>query len=1333
MFGIGLNLKSRVSGGAQVVGYYTLSSSRYVSAIQIVVKSDTDECKEMIRLIPVYEQQLAGTYPIVWDGLDYLGNNVIATNDYEANVLHSNITYDYYIIGSNSTLKHGPSTFRGYSPNIGIFWAGNKTYLNHSWDEGQNIKGAYVDKSVDIKTQLNLGYGGTTRFSGAAFEYGCKVPGKDIVILGGENSAQGYEGDNIIYAYNSSTDAALTFANGSTYNAGLTSYSVLYQGAEKISGITASNGFCYVTFDATDTVRIYRIGTTGSPDGTLERTDTTTTIDASWDAPIVFAQSFDNSGSGERIWAMNKTTSQVFKLTVNGTTGALTSGALTTNFGSGYKVALAVNNTDHTLAVIIGVGYQQIRFFDISAANPSGSSFQTFGTAGGMEQGNANCSVVTNTKFVFWDNSTGIDKGTQRGFIGWSEDGEFWVGDTGNERTLRFTYTYSSTYSFTYVDQIDQIGAVYNNTINLTDPTEVYIKGKRYTVDLTTGAYTLTHNYLPQMSFNNINGRDMIFKVTNYSTVDGVKKIAILLDYSTLPPAPTYPLVQFTDDGIVPLLANMADTGMYLLPSLDENFTLTQIYSASYAVGQQPIIRQKYLNYSSPNFSLSGYTTITTLDPIISGGIETENGNTSFSGLLGSGNILLGNVNKDSNVDFQIELSNSSGVKKWRSVTKTSRIDEGGAGYTGHQGQIPPPNWLEAANGVNDIADRMWGKGDFWAFTANYEDYKGKQGNYLYLGHKIGIPIKLIGTNRWKSEAIEDHGIEADGNCQFFEAVYADSDTLVVVASSEGGHAGSQLRVIKGLSGITIAKVNVAPPTYETVRGTRQLLELSAVDIFSNTTYLALSEAQSANFKVETNIMWADREKPDLHIYSVAGGNNTRYVRDTIHPTRDASLKHWELAFNLNFMGHAASESTSFPGAFVRILDNSSKVIALLGIGLVGSTYSVFANNTVIFSTTDANDLNNYLFDFNEGLIKTNSLGCEITFGNEPTVYVAYYDPTCTWNNPTYIDLGCETKTGGSGTGSISARQELDYYDTQVADAAPILLSAETITSTQVRLTFDSAVDASILGFSLTEDGSSLAISSISGGYNLCDLTVASMSVGTDLLLNYNSSTGDTVNADNVELVTFSNYLVTNNVVPVSFSVTHNSTFGGNGFNLDYSSSAFTTVSGQTIDVPIWTFFYSAVITSVTDLAGNTYTKIADDVFGHCVWRSENVGAYTNNIVTINLSGYGSAGAHVIVSTGLVTSSSVESPVDIATSAGNTTVTSGTITTAQANEVLFAYSYGGTPWTPPTGFTDLGTDANNRVNASYKVLNVTFSGTITSTTVGDTTDKTLITVKSKLA
>jgi hypothetical protein len=1318
-------------GTPAVVGYYTLSSSRYVSAIQIVVKSDIDECKEVIRMIPVYEQQAAGTYPIVWDGLDYLGNDVIATNDYEANVLHSNITYDFGDLGSNATTNHGPSGFRGYSPNVGIFFAANKVYFNHSWDEGQNIKGCYVDKDVDIKTQLNLGYGGTTRFSGPAFEYGCKVPGKDIVILGGENSAQGYEGDNIVYAYNSSTDVALTFANGSTYNGGLTTYSVLYQGAEKISGITASNGFCYVTFDATDTVRIYRIGTTGSPDGTLERTDTTTTIDADWDAPMVFAQSFDNSGYGERLWAMNKTTSEIFKLDVNGTTGELTSAAHTITFGSGYKVALAVNNIDHTLAVIIGAGYQQIRFFDISAANPSGSTIQTFGTAGGMEQGNANCSVVTNTKFNFWDNSTGIDKGTPRGYIGWSDDDEFWVGDTSNRRTLRFTYTYSTVYSFTYVDHVDQIGAVYNPNINMMDATECYIMGMRFTIDINTGAYTLTHNYLPQMSVDNVNGRDMINKVTNYVSSTGTKRIAIINDYSGIPYL--FPLVELTDSGIVTLMANFADTGTANLgDNIDADFTYRRIDAASYSVGQPYDLEVQTLDEAAGVWTKSAWTTEAS-GTIEAGDTQSEDGNTSYYGKIGSGNFIFANFNINGSTNYMVELSNPSGVKKWRSVQRTTKVDEAGVGYTGSQGQIQPPNFFEVGNGVNDIAYKLVAIDDFWFVSANYEDYKGKQGNYCYIGYKNGIPLKLIGTNRWKTEAYEDHAPEADGNCQFFQIVKYDNDTYVGNFSSEGGHAGSQIRIIKGFNSVSVITVNVAPPTYETVRGTRQLLELSAVDIFSNTTYLALSEAQSADFKVETNIMWADREKPDLHIYSTAGGNNTRYVRDTIHPTRDASLKHWELAFNLSFMGHSAAESTSFPGAFVRILDNSSKVIALVGVGLVGFTYSVFANGTVIFSTTDLNDLNNYLFEFNEGLIKTNSLGCQITFGNEPTVYVDYVDPTCDWNNPTYIDIGCETKTGGTGTGSISVRQELDYYDTQVADAAPILLSAETITSTQVRLTFDSLVDASELGFSLTEDGSPLTISSISGSYNVWDLTVASMSVGTDLLLNYNSATGDTVNGDNIELVTFTNpFVVTNNVVPVSFAITHNSTIQGTGFNLDYSSGTFNTVAGQTIDVPTWTYAYLD-ITSVTDLAGNTYVNIGDDTSGHSVWRAENVGAYTNNVVTINLSGFGAASAHIIVSSGLLTSGSVESPVDIATSTGSISVTSGTITTLQANEVLMVYSYGGTPWTVPSGFTDLGSDTNNQVNAAYKVLNTTFSGTLTATTVGDTSDKTLITVKSKLA
>lgn len=1320
MLGVGLNLKPRFIGGQAVVGYYTLGSSAYVSEIVIAKPSDTDEIKQVYKLIPVFEQQAAGTYPIVWDGLDYEGNTI--SSDYKAYVVTSNITYDYYILGSNATTKHGTGCFRGYSPNVGIFFASNKVYFNHSWDEGQNIKGAYVDKSVDIKTQINLGYGGNTKFSGPAFEFGCKVPGKDIVILGGENSAQGYEGDNIVYAYNSSTDAALTFANGSTYNGGLTTYSVLYQGSEKISGITASNGFCYVTFAATNTVRIYRIGTVGSPDGTLEDTKTTTTINASWSNPIVFAQSFDDSTHGERIWAMNKSTSQVFMLSVNGTTGAITYGTLTMNFGLGYKVSLAVNNSNHTIAFIIGAGYQQIRFFDISAANPSTSAFQTWGTAGGMEAGNTDCAVVTNTKFGFWDNSTGIDKGTPRGYIGWSDDGEFWIGDTSNRRTLRFTWTYSSTYTFTYVDQVDQIGAVYNPNINMNNATECYIMGMRYTIDLDTGGYTLTHNYLPQMSVDNVNGRDMINFVSSLSTEDGVKRMAIINDYSTTPP--TFPLVELTDDGIVATaVTNMADTGTYI-GSVNEDFTMFRIDAASYSVGQPYNLDHKDLSYSGGVWSKSAWITDAS-GTIEAGDTQSESGNTSYYGKIGNGSFAFANFDKDGNTNYMIELSNSSGVKKVRSVQRTTKVNEGGAGYTGSQGQIPPPAWFEVGNGVNDIAYKLVTLGDFWFTSANYEDFKGKQGNYCYIGYKNGSPIKLLGTNRWKTEAYEDHAVEADGNCQFFHVSRHDSDTIVGNFSSEGGQAGSQIRVMKGFASISIKACNIVAPISPIVRGTRQLLELSAVDIFSNTTYLNLSEVQSADFKVETNIMWPDREKPDLHIYSTAGGNHTRYVRDTIHPTRNASMKHWELAFDVNFMGHSAAESTSFPGAFVRVLDNSSKIIALIGVGVVGFTYSVFANNTVIFTTTDLNDLNNYLFDFNSGYIKTNSLGCEISFGNEDTIFVDYVDPTCTWNYPTSIDVGCQTKTGGTGMGSISVKQELDYYDTITADAAPTISSFETFTGTKLRVTSNQAINLNASGWTLKANGSTVAINSVTKiAPNIWDLNNDGIAYGQTVTISYNSATGSTLNADNVELVSFTDVSVTNTVPNASLTRGANISVIGSGTVIDVDLPSFNCIAGNPmlLFTRIPTFLN---VNEISDTAGNTLSggdwvldKTYSSSMGFRVYRCQNPLGNANNVVNVQYTGYNYKPTAFLIQNG-GTLGALDTTAE-GVSAGSNSVTSSAYTTGQANTYAIMFvsdDYGGQVWTTPIGWTLRvadGDDAGSIFDRTYSSIQSSKTETVTS-------------------
>jgi hypothetical protein len=785
-------------------------------------------------------------------------------------------------------------------------------------------------------------------------------------------------------------------------------------------------------------------------------------------------------------------------------------------------------------------------------------------------------------------------------------------------------------------------------------------------------------------------------------------------------------------------MANFADTGTANLgDNIDADFTYRRIDAASYSVGQPYDLEVQTLDEAAGVWTKSAWTTEAS-GTIEAGDTQSEDGNTSYYGKIGSGNFIFANFNINGSTNYMVELSNPSGVKKWRSVQRTTKVDEAGVGYTGSQGQIQPPNFFEVGNGVNDIAYKLVAIDDFWFVSANYEDYKGKQGNYCYIGYKNGSPIKLIGTNRWKTEAYEDHAPEADGNCQFFQVVRYDSNTIVGNFSSEGGHAGSQIRIIRGFNTVSVQAVDIVAPISPIVRGTRQLLELTGVDIFSNTTYLALSEAQSADFKVETNIMWADREKPDLHIYSTAGGNHVRYVRDTIHPTRDASLKHWELAFNVSFMGHAAAESTSFPGAFTRILDNSSKVIALVGVGLVGFTYSVFANGTVIFSTTDLNDLNNYLFEFNEGLIKTNSLGCEITFGNEPTVYVDYYDPTCTWNNPTYIDIGCETKTGGSGTGSISARQELDYYDTQVADAAPIADYANFITrsATQIEIPTDQFVSGTNVGFSVTADGSPLTINSRTTEGNVIVLTTNEIFEGDVLLVSYSQGSGDTVNGDSVELTAFTSKPVTNNVVAPVFSRVDADAVNNSGATNTLSTKAFNVLAGDFIAVYV-KHSVARTINSVSD-GVNTYTldtSMSSADYKGAWYSCKNCAANASTTITVTLD----------TNDFLITIYAVQNRgvgVVDTTANGNSnasvSVTSSAFTTTQSNTYALCMldDYGDnyiSAWTQPSGFTVRATDTKKGgVVSDYVYSSVQTGITLTGSAPETYSDRHILVVIYKL-
>lgn len=141
-------------------------------------------------------------------------------------------------------------------------------------------------------------------------------------------------------------------------------------------------------------------------------------------------------------------------------------------------------------------------------------------------------------------------------------------------------------------------------------------------------------------------------------------------------------------------------------------------------------------------------------------------------------------------------------------------------------------------------------------------------------------------------------------------------------------------------------------------------------------------------------------------------------------------------------------------------------------------------------------------------------------------------------------------------------------------------------------------------------------------------------------------------------------------------------------------------------------------VSSITDTAGNTYTRISNLSGGGDtseLWYAKNTSGNGSNVVTVTFNGtYATWSGSTAQYSGCDTSS----PLDATASAtaNSTSVTSSSFTTAQADEVIVGASQisqvGGT-WTPDTGYTNRVTDSSGVTNIQDKIVS-TIQTTVTT-------------------
>lgn len=183
----------------------------------------------------------------------------------------------------------------------------------------------------------------------------------------------------------------------------------------------------------------------------------------------------------------------ITKLNIHSTTGAIsTTGVVITEANANF-IELAISPDGSRLLAIDAGDAQQVIAYNTS----DGSTDTTWASSGrlGESGGYANTPTVSNTRFMFKSMS---HLGSTGGYIAFSSDGSFWLGDNGNERSLHF----SSGNSPTYIEQIAYNGGFYSTAVDRSDPTRVTVNYLEYEVDYSfntitpdNGSWVLLNNW----------------------------------------------------------------------------------------------------------------------------------------------------------------------------------------------------------------------------------------------------------------------------------------------------------------------------------------------------------------------------------------------------------------------------------------------------------------------------------------------------------------------------------------------------------------------------------------------------------------------------------------------------------------------------------------------------------------------------------------------------------------------------------------------------------------------------------------------------------------------
>lgn len=439
-------------------GSYTLSADSITSA------GIFDENDVLIRTLWSNIEKSAGTHSLGWDGLDNEGL------DPGAGVYHAKVlawpdtlvpTWDG-VACNTSDNQTGSDKHMGY-----VFYQGMAVVPGGAsagrifWAHG------YVEGLQSFSYSSQSGYQSRTPFSHLDYKRSWRHVCVDADHMYASNNGHGLTEETeqsfiVRFSVGSPEDYSAGFSSGTDISPGDNGYrwdgaidlGDLYPNGPSGIAVQQSGSYLFVAFENTDTISVFN-KTTGS-------------LVSSFAVSAPTRLAVDDN---DHLWVISGGDTAYRYTSFSGTpTPAATI--------SGLDDALAIaGDLNGIIAIIEGGTTQQV-----TAYNLSGVSQWVIGQAGGY----INDPTAADDKFDF---------GSGQPFVGFSPNGNIWIGDTGCDRIQIF-----DTATQSHQDTIQWLHTTYVSTVDLNDPTRVFARWLEFEIDYTEAiadCWTFTANWRP--------------------------------------------------------------------------------------------------------------------------------------------------------------------------------------------------------------------------------------------------------------------------------------------------------------------------------------------------------------------------------------------------------------------------------------------------------------------------------------------------------------------------------------------------------------------------------------------------------------------------------------------------------------------------------------------------------------------------------------------------------------------------------------------------------------------------------------------------------------------